>query len=250
MATTLSPSSLSPYDEHIPTATVALPSIASNSASRRLPPPCWSHDETVALIDAYRDKWYSLRRGNLRASHWQEVADEIAVRCSSSTPKTAVQCRHKMEKLRKRYRSEIQRATQYGSPRQISSSWVHFQSMHSMEKGPKGSPSSDEERHEEEDHKNSIYDAHNNNYSNRKGNFSNQGLMSNMMNGVFRIKIPGVASAGRSAPKVYGKFNEMGGKNSNNPHPHPKINSTSSGNGYRVSGKDLREMFMGRDEMG
>ncbi|KAK2995205.1 hypothetical protein RJ640_000510 [Escallonia rubra] len=86
---------------------------SSSSSSRRLPPPCWSHEETIALIDAYRDKWYSLRRGNLRASHWQEVADAVGDRCplpSDNAPKTSVQCRHKMEKLRKRYRAEIQRA--------------------------------------------------------------------------------------------------------------------------------------------
>ncbi|CAI9765127.1 unnamed protein product [Fraxinus pennsylvanica] len=250
MATSLSPSSSSPYNDHIQTATLALPSIASNSSSRRLPPPCWSHDETVALIDAYRDKWYSLRRGNLRASHWQEVADEIAHRCSSSIPKTAVQCRHKMEKLRKRYRSEIQRAAPYGGPRRISSSWVHFQSMHSMEKGPNRSPSSsDDEPQGEEDNKNSITrinDALNNNYSHQKGNFSNQGLMGNGTTNGFRIKIPGKASAGYNAPKVYDKFNEMGGQNPNN--PRPKFNSSTSG--YGVSGKFSRDGFMGRDEIG
>ncbi|KAL0373527.1 UNVERIFIED_CONTAM: Trihelix transcription factor ASIL1 [Sesamum radiatum] len=159
MAAILSPSSNSPHDhdhdhddDHIPTATLALPSIATASASRRLPPPCWSPDETVALIDAYRDKWYSLRRGNLRANHWQEVADDVASRCPASPPKTAVQCRHKMEKLRKRYRAEIQRAAAHGGVRRFTSSWVHFQRMHSMEKGPNPSPpSSDDE--EEDDHK-------------------------------------------------------------------------------------------------
>uniref|UniRef100_A0A6N2MGH2 Myb/SANT-like DNA-binding domain-containing protein n=1 Tax=Salix viminalis TaxID=40686 RepID=A0A6N2MGH2_SALVM len=52
-----------------------------------------------------------LRRGNLKANHWQEVADVVARCCpASSPPKIVVQCRHKMEKLRKRYRTEIQRA--------------------------------------------------------------------------------------------------------------------------------------------
>ncbi|XP_076923062.1 uncharacterized protein LOC143585074 [Bidens hawaiensis] len=111
------------------------------SSSRRLPPPCWSNDETVALIESYRDKWYSLCRGNLRANHWQEVADGVAARCpvsSGQTPKTSIQCRHKMEKLRKRYRSEIQRI---GNPNpnyrghRNPSAWVHFNLMDSMELG-------------------------------------------------------------------------------------------------------------------
>uniref|UniRef100_A0A803LNZ2 Myb-like domain-containing protein n=1 Tax=Chenopodium quinoa TaxID=63459 RepID=A0A803LNZ2_CHEQI len=88
-----------------------LPAPPPPPPSRRLPPPCWTPDETSALIDAYRDKWYSLRRGNLRAAHWQDVADTIHRLCPHvSPPKTSVQCRHKMEKLRKRYRSELQRA--------------------------------------------------------------------------------------------------------------------------------------------
>ncbi|XP_047324194.1 protein FIP2-like [Impatiens glandulifera] len=125
--------------QDIPTA---VPVPQKPPSSRRLPPPCWSHDETVALIDAYRDKWYSLRRGNLRANHWQEVADDVATRCSpapGNLPKTSVQCRHKMEKLRKRYRSEMQRAVSIpgssSNSHRFSSSWVHFKRMDSMERG-------------------------------------------------------------------------------------------------------------------
>ncbi|PWA56011.1 trihelix protein [Artemisia annua] len=80
--------------------------VSLSQPTRRIPPPCWTNDQTVALIEAYRDKWYSLRRGNLRAPHWQEVADCVSVKCGSDLPKTSIQCRHKMEKLRKRYRNE------------------------------------------------------------------------------------------------------------------------------------------------
>eukprot|EP00262_Sarcandra_glabra_P008251 TRINITY_DN21577_c0_g1_i1.p1 TRINITY_DN21577_c0_g1~~TRINITY_DN21577_c0_g1_i1.p1 ORF type:complete len:288 (+),score=55.13 TRINITY_DN21577_c0_g1_i1:136-999(+) len=107
----------------------------SPQPSRKFPPPCWTHQETLALIDSYRQKWYSLRRGNLRASHWQEVADSVARLCGLSPPtKTAVQCRHKIEKLRKRYRSEKQRSINAGSF--CSSSWAYFRKMDSMEAGP------------------------------------------------------------------------------------------------------------------
>ncbi|XP_047173546.1 26S proteasome regulatory subunit 4-like, partial [Vigna umbellata] len=113
--------------------------------SHCLPPSCWTPEETSALIDAYRDKWYSLGRTNLKAIHWQEVADVVTAQCpnASTTAKTAVQCRHKMEKLRKRYRTEIQCLRSLPLPRLINnsttaspSSWVHFKSMDSMEKGP------------------------------------------------------------------------------------------------------------------
>ncbi|KAI3826837.1 hypothetical protein L1987_00895 [Smallanthus sonchifolius] len=127
-------------------------SIASKPKSRRLPLPCWSPDETVALIEVYRDKWYSLRRGNLRAPDWQKVADGVEIRCNGQPPKTSIQCRHKMEKLRKRYRSEMQRIGN-----RYPSSWVHFKLMDCMESGTSSSDPSvnhddeDADENEEED---------------------------------------------------------------------------------------------------
>ncbi|KAM0052353.1 putative transcription factor MYB family [Helianthus debilis subsp. tardiflorus] len=127
--------------------TLALPP----PATRRLPPPCWSHDETVALIEAYREKWYSLRRGNLRATHWQEVADGVAARCPmGSPPKTSIQCRHKMEKLRKRYRAEIQRIGNVPNGHRYPSSWVHFKIMDSMELGSSCSDPGNQDDEEED----------------------------------------------------------------------------------------------------
>ncbi|KAK1327219.1 hypothetical protein QJS10_CPA01g02833 [Acorus calamus] len=99
-------------------------------SSRRPPPPCWTQEETLALIESYRDERHSLRRGSLRAADWQSVADSVSERCCQDPPsKTATQCRHKMEKLRKRYRSDKQK-------RPTSSSWVFFRLMDSMEIGP------------------------------------------------------------------------------------------------------------------
>ncbi|XP_076886682.1 trihelix transcription factor ENAP1-like [Bidens hawaiensis] len=145
MATSNSPSSE-------PTLAVAVPP----PSSRRLPPPCWSHDETVALIDAYREKWYSLRRGNLRATHWQEVADGVAARCPmGNPPKTSIQCRHKMEKLRKRYRAEIQRIGNTPNGHRYPSAWVHFKIMDSMELGVSAS---DTNNNQEEDDGDEIED--------------------------------------------------------------------------------------------
>ncbi|KAL2514036.1 Alcohol dehydrogenase transcription factor MYB [Forsythia ovata] len=251
MATNFSPSSPSANDEHIPTATLALPSIAiaAASASRRLPPPCWSADETVALIDAYKDKWYSLRRGNLRAFHWQEVANDVAYRCPSNPAKTSVQCRHKMEKLRKRYRTEIQRAAVFGGPSRFSSSWVHFQRMHFMEKGPNSTPPSSDDEMREEDHKNGIKginDVYNNNsYNNQKVGSANQGPVSNGTTTGFRIRIPGQGISRPSAPKFSCTFDEMGILNSNN----SSRNFNSSVGGYGSSTQDLRDGFMGTCEM-
>ncbi|GER40614.1 sequence-specific DNA binding transcription factors [Striga asiatica] len=107
-ATILSPSSSSPRgddDRHIPTA-LALPAataVVATAGQLVLPP-----------------------------------AQQPPLRCPGTPPKTTFQCRHKMEKLRKRYR----RAIASGGVRLYASSWAHFQGMDSMEKGFGGDPSS------------------------------------------------------------------------------------------------------------
>ncbi|KAF8412476.1 hypothetical protein HHK36_000440 [Tetracentron sinense] len=191
-------------------------SSSSAQPSRRLPPPCWTHDETGALIDAYCEKWYSLSRGNLRASHWQEVADSVRLRCHFAAPsKTSVQCRHKIEKLRKRYRSEKQRFLT--TPNRSSSPWVFFQKMDSMEKGPSSVLDSDEDDSDDDDD-------------------GDDGIHGGGVGG-FRVKIPGGVSL---VPPVRGfRSRKYGGvrekPNPNlNPNPNPRfLNGCSSwGSGF------------------
>ncbi|XP_028808790.1 trihelix transcription factor ASIL2 [Neltuma alba] len=204
-----------------PPSAVPLP-LSAPPSSRRLPPPCWSPDETVALIDAYRDKWYSLGRGNLKATHWQEVADVVTTRCpNASPPKTAVQCRHKMEKLRKRYRTEIQRARSLPVAR-FNSSWVHFKRMDSMEKGPSpvkaenNSDSPDEIDHDDDEEDQDLYEEFKNAggsntrslnklYRNGIGGGSDGGVGG----GGFRIRIPTGVSIAQPGTKFYGKLGDQ-----------------------------------------
>lgn len=57
-----------------------------------------------------------------------------------------------MDKLCKRNRTKIQRVFAFGGFSQFSSSWVHFQRMHSMEKDPNSTTlSSDDKLPKEED---------------------------------------------------------------------------------------------------
>ncbi|KAL5560525.1 hypothetical protein UlMin_036736 [Ulmus minor] len=222
-----------------------------STSSRRLPPPCWSHDETVALIDSYRDKWYSLRRGNLKATHWQEVADAVARRCPTTTPpKTAVQCRHKMEKLRKRYRTELQRARSMPVSR-FTSSWVHFKRMDSMEKGPSAkpensdSPVEEDDRdidEEEDDPDQELYEEL------RRGSNSNAKNINKIYrngsggssSGGFRIRIPTGVSIAQPGTKIYAKIDPKYGIN-------PNSNSNS---GLNFGTKVVRECSSGRGGMG
>jgi hypothetical protein len=253
------------------TDTQPTPTATTATVSRRLPPPCWSHDETVALIDSYREKWYSLRRGNLKATHWQEVADSVARRCSAAAPaKTAVQCRHKMEKLRKRYRTELQRARSMPVSR-FASSWVHFKRMDAMEKGPTSTPSSvsaskrrestienasdsdygneieleDDENEEDQD----LYEEFKNGGSNMRHMsklYRNNGIGGGggAGSGGFRIRIPTGVSIAQPGSKFYGgnKYNS-----NSSPSPNPIPSSSSAGN---FGARGLRECNSARQGSG
>uniref|UniRef100_A0A0D9XMJ4 Myb-like domain-containing protein n=1 Tax=Leersia perrieri TaxID=77586 RepID=A0A0D9XMJ4_9ORYZ len=110
-------------------------------SGRRLPPPCWTHEETLALIEAYRDRWEALRKGNLRASDWDDVAGAVTARCGrfpTATHKSGVQCRHKIEKLRKRYRAERNRAAGRSKPPK----WPFFPLLHDLAGGGGPEPGS------------------------------------------------------------------------------------------------------------
>lgn len=117
------------------TAPVTAPGDAVEKPTRKFPPPCWTQEETLALIDAYRERWYALRRGYLRTADWDAVAAAVTSRCPDANPaKTSAQCRHKMEKLRQRYRAEKQRSLSFPSGR-FFSTWFFFENMDAMENG-------------------------------------------------------------------------------------------------------------------
>ncbi|KAK9274505.1 hypothetical protein L1049_021754 [Liquidambar formosana] len=110
------------------------PAPAPTTTARKVPPPCWTHDETLALIEAYRERWLSLRRGYLRSSDWDAVATAVSRRCRLVTPsKSSAQCRHKIEKLRQRYRAEKQRSLSF--PGKFFSSWVFFGNLDFIDEG-------------------------------------------------------------------------------------------------------------------
>lgn len=97
------------------------------AAKKSAPGQPWSHTETMHLIDVYEDRWTKLRRGQLKAQQWEDVASEVTARCGGQR-KTGTQCRHKLEKLRKRYRTE--------GARPVTSLWPFFRRMERLERGP------------------------------------------------------------------------------------------------------------------
>ncbi|XP_062185486.1 uncharacterized protein LOC133889060 [Phragmites australis] len=83
---------------------MASPSPLTNGAAsgRRVPPPCWTPDETLALARAYTTRRLTVGREHLTSADWAAVA-------AAAPSKTARQCRHKVEKLRRRLRSNNRR---------------------------------------------------------------------------------------------------------------------------------------------
>ncbi|TKY68627.1 Trihelix transcription factor ASIL2 [Spatholobus suberectus] len=119
---------------------MATPNDAASPTKKPQPIP-WTHQETVHLIRAYQEKWYALKRGPLRHNQWEEVAVVVAARCGydlAHPAKSALQCRHKMEKLRQRHRAQKKQAAAAAAaaaPRPAAS-WQYVALMDDLERGP------------------------------------------------------------------------------------------------------------------
>jgi Myb/SANT-like DNA-binding domain len=93
----------------------------------------WGQAETFHLIDAYEEKWLELKRSQLKATEWDEVAATVTERsgiggAGQIPTKSGTQCRHKIEKLRKRFKSEWARP--------VRSFWPFFDRMARLDRGP------------------------------------------------------------------------------------------------------------------
>ncbi|KAI4341600.1 hypothetical protein MLD38_026303 [Melastoma candidum] len=129
--------SSSPPSPYPPMKPQPLPAPSNTPTAAPKPVP-WTHEETVHLIQTYQSTWYSLNRNHLRSQHWEAVSAAVADLCSypptHPTLKSTSQCRHKMEKLRKRYRSDRKRILQ-GS--MSVSPWPYYDLMDQLEHGPR-----------------------------------------------------------------------------------------------------------------
>lgn len=70
---------------------------------------CWNDEATRTLVEAWGERYISLNRGNLRQQHWQEVADAVNSLLGGHHPRsrrTEVQCKYRIDTLKKRYKAE------------------------------------------------------------------------------------------------------------------------------------------------
>ncbi|WOL19827.1 hypothetical protein Cni_G28629 [Canna indica] len=89
---------------------------------------CWSEGATSTLIDAWGERYLELSRGNLKQKHWQEVADAVTSRDAyTKAPKTDVQCKNRIDTLKKKYKAEKSKISNSGSA--SASAWPFFQRL-------------------------------------------------------------------------------------------------------------------------
>ncbi|KAL8511617.1 hypothetical protein ACS0TY_018139 [Phlomoides rotata] len=99
--------------------------------SRQVPfrEDCWSEEATATLVDAWGRRYLELNRGNLRQKDWQEVAEAVNVRHghTKKTRRTDVQCKNRIDTLKKKYKTE--RAKIAESNGTLTSSWPFFSNL-------------------------------------------------------------------------------------------------------------------------
>ncbi|XP_057996756.1 trihelix transcription factor ENAP1-like isoform X2 [Hevea brasiliensis] len=102
--------------------------------SRPLPirEDCWSEEATSTLVEVWGKRYLELNRGNLRQKDWQEVADAVNAKHghTKKTHRTDVQCKNRIDTIKKKYKIEKAKVT--SSNGTITSSWPFFESLDNL----------------------------------------------------------------------------------------------------------------------
>uniref|UniRef100_A0A3Q7F525 Myb/SANT-like DNA-binding domain-containing protein n=1 Tax=Solanum lycopersicum TaxID=4081 RepID=A0A3Q7F525_SOLLC len=100
-------------------------------SSRPLPfrEDCWSEQATWTLVDAWGRRYMELNRGNLRQKDWQRVSDSVNALHGHSrkTHRTDVQCKNRIDTLKKKYK--VEKAKIIESNGTLTSSWPFFERL-------------------------------------------------------------------------------------------------------------------------
>ncbi|KAJ6814820.1 trihelix transcription factor ASIL2-like [Iris pallida] len=90
-------------------------------------PPDWSEDSTFVLLDAWGDLFVQNGRKSLRSDEWSEVAKKV--NHASRIVRSDSQCRNRLDTLKKKYKKEKLRVTEYPD---LKSEWIYFKKMDSL----------------------------------------------------------------------------------------------------------------------
>ncbi|OIW14085.1 hypothetical protein TanjilG_11431 [Lupinus angustifolius] len=93
---------------------------------------CWTEEASSTLVDAWGRRYLELNRGNLRQKDWQDVADAVnALHAhSKKTHRTDVQCKNRIDTIKKKYK--IEKARVASSNGVVSSSWPFFERLDAL----------------------------------------------------------------------------------------------------------------------
>ncbi|XWS15836.1 hypothetical protein CRYUN_Cryun34aG0035900 [Craigia yunnanensis] len=119
-------------DSLTPLTTLTPPSTTSHSRSLPVREDCWSEEATSTLVDAWGRRYLELNRGNLRQKDWQDVADAVNALHghTKKTHRTDVQCKNRIDTIKKKYKIEKTRVT--SSNGTLASSWPFFERLDSL----------------------------------------------------------------------------------------------------------------------
>ncbi|KAG6407279.1 hypothetical protein SASPL_130265 [Salvia splendens] len=90
---------------------------------------CWTEEATATLVDTWGQRYLELNRGNLRQKDWQEVADAVNALHghTKKTHRTDVQCKNRIDTLKKKYKTERTRIAESNGA--LASSWPFFSTL-------------------------------------------------------------------------------------------------------------------------
>ncbi|GMI93487.1 hypothetical protein like AT3G58630 [Hibiscus trionum] len=119
-------------DSVTPLATITPPSTTPGSRTLPVREDCWSEEATSTLIDAWGRRYVELNRGNLRQKDWQDVADAVNALHghTKKTHRTDVQCKNRIDTIKKKYKVEKTAVT--ASNGTLTSSWSFFERLDAL----------------------------------------------------------------------------------------------------------------------
>lgn len=86
----------------------------------------WTREATATLLDAWSTCYLETDQGNLKQCHWEVVCSRVNEVCGSDKgPKSALQCRMKIDSLKKKYKAE--RLRWKGASR-----WEHYHRLDAL----------------------------------------------------------------------------------------------------------------------
>ncbi|KAG4948541.1 hypothetical protein JHK84_041994 [Glycine max] len=93
---------------------------------------CWSEEASATLVDAWGRRYLELNRGNLRQKDWQDVADAVNALHghTKKTHRTDVQCKNRIDTIKKKYK--IEKARVSASNGTLSSSWPFYERLDAL----------------------------------------------------------------------------------------------------------------------